>query len=151
MESVVLLRTNVKFGAFLVRKMNYFYTVGAFIYILSEYVLCRHQSHKVGWKLSGSILIRHPILYLPWIKFFEDRIIRYSSCCDRLLFDRPHTFAMRLEISIVRKHYRSSVTKVTLLIWKWEFHFRLVWKKRQERSEYIWKFCPSRIRIIPEI
>ena len=47
MESVVLLRTNVKFGAFLVRKMNYFYTVGAFIYILSEYVLCRHQSHKV--------------------------------------------------------------------------------------------------------
>ena len=58
---------------------------------------------------------------------------------------------MRLEISIVRKHYRSSVTKVTLLIWKWEFHFRLVWKKRQERSEYIWKFCPSRIRIIPEI
>ena len=49
MESVVLLRTNVKFGAFLVRKMNYFYTVGAFIYILlSEYVLCRHQSHKVG-------------------------------------------------------------------------------------------------------
>ena len=53
MESVVLLRTNVKFGAFLVRKMNYFYTVGAFIYILSEYVLCRHQKSQSWMKAIG--------------------------------------------------------------------------------------------------
>ena len=79
--------------------------------------------------------IRHSRIYLPFIKM-----------------DGPHlNFFLWLENSIVRKHNRRNMIKVTLLMWEWEFHFRLVWKKRQERSEYIWKFCPSRIRIIPEI
>ena len=99
--------------------------------------------------VSWSVTLKFDCRELNFLKIESLDIL--LAVIDCFLIDHIHLKAMRLEISIVRKHNRSSVTKVTLLIWKWEFHFRLVWKKRQERSEYIWKFCPSRIRIIPEI